>query len=88
MLLTVRNVSNTSWVWPWGDEGPERVAPGQVIDVELLPPARRQPNETSLEYRARLEAELERGDERVAYLGALFRAGKMLSVDAPAPTVH
>jgi hypothetical protein len=72
--VLVRNVGTKTWHWPWGDDGPERVEPGQVIDVETSPPPQRNPGETSVECRARLAQRRREGCPRIRFLRALWLA--------------
>jgi hypothetical protein len=88
--LLVRNVGTRVWIWPWGEDGPTRVAPDEEIWIEFSPPLKRQPGESGVDYLDRVNAACEAGDPRVALFVSLRDAGMLgppLGADAP-QTMH
>jgi hypothetical protein len=93
LIIRVKNVGDREWVWPYNEDGPERVPPGAEIDVELPPGQARQPGETSLEFRARVDRECDAiettgtTDPRRRLMDALYKAGELVAV-MPVETMH
>jgi hypothetical protein len=84
----VRNVGTRVWIWPWGEDGPERVEPGDEIWIGFTPSLKRQPGESGEAFLDRVDARCQAGDERIRLVDALWRAGMLRSVPPPPITQH
>jgi hypothetical protein len=88
--VLIRNVSERAWVWPFDEDGPQRVEPGEVYEVSDVPMRilPKQPGEPSALFRERLADAARKSGERIALLRSLFHAGMMRSVPPDPETMH